>query len=310
MSIGLLLLVTAAVLLLGTIGGASYLLGTWEKRSIVHRERSLLRRRGIRAAVFEPLDRLLLRIPLVRRLSMLMVQANVRSIRVSEFLVACLFISLVVTAGMGQIMALHWSVVLGLASAAGLVYGLTLLHQRQRELLIAQLPEFSRILASTTGAGLSVQTALAIAGDELPDPAGREITQMSRELDLGTPLDIAFERLQERIPGRDLGVLVSTLVISHRSGGSLITALRDLSFTLEERKETAREVRTLVAESSYTGYMVAGMGVVLLCLLMFLNDSVLYNMTTTVVGQLALLIAGVGYAVGIVLIHRMTRVKL
>lgn len=310
MSIGLLLLITAAVLLLATIGGASYLLGTWEKQSIVHRERSLLRRIGIRASVFDPLDRLMLRIPPVQRLNALMVQANVRAIRVSEFLAASLLIAVLVAIGMMQIMAVHWSLILGLVTAAALIYGLTILHQRQREALIAQLPEFSRILASTTGAGLSVQTALAIAGDELPDPAGREITQMSRELDLGTPLDVAFERLQDRIPGRDLGVLVSTLVISHRSGGSLITALRDLSFTLEERKETAREVRTLVAESSYTGYMVAGMGIVLLCLLMFLNDSVLYNMTTTIVGQLALLIAGVGYAVGIVLINRMTRVKL
>lgn len=310
MSIGLLLLVTAAVLLLATIGGASYLLGTWEKRSIVHRERSLLRRTGLRAAVFGPLDRLLLGLAPVRRLSRLMVQANVRSIRVSEFLVLTLLVVVLITVATSRIMALHWAILLGLATAAALFYGLTLLHQRQREQLIAQLPEFARILASTTGAGLSVQTALAIAGDELPDPAGREITQMSRELDLGTPLDIAFERLQDRIPGRDLGVLVSTLVISHRSGGSLITALRDLSFTLEERKETAREVRTLVAESSYTGYMVAGMGVVLLCLLMLLNDTVLYSMTTTIVGQLALLIAGIGYAVGIVLIHRLTRVKL
>lgn len=310
MSIGLLLLITAAVLLLATIGAASYLLGTWEKRSIVQRERSLLRRTGLRAAIFEPLDRLLLRIPLVQRLAALMTQANVRSIRVSEFLVGSLVLGVVVASGLAQIMALHWSVIIGLATIAGVVYGLTLLHQRQREQLISQLPEFARILASTTGAGLSVQTALAIAGDELPDPAGREITLMSRELDLGTPLDVAFERLQERIPGRDLGVLVSTLVISHRSGGSLITALRDLSFTLEERKETAREVKTLVAESSYTGYMVAGMGIVLLCLLMLMNDNVLYSMTTTIVGQLALVIAGVGYTVGIVLIHRMTRVKL
>src|SRR5699024_4981862 len=260
----------------------------------VHRERTLLRRVGIRAAVFEPLERLLIRIPQVRRLRILMVQANVRSIRVREILVRGLLVALVVTAALAQIMAVRCALALGMLAFASLVYALTLLHQRQREQIIAQLPEFSRILASTTGAGLSVQTALAIAGDELPDPAGREITQMSRELDLGTPLDVAFERLQERIPGRDLGVLVSTLVLSHRSGGSLIAALRDLSFALEERKETAREVRTLVAESSYTGYMVAGMGVVLLCLLMFLNDSVLYSMTTTVVGQLALLIAGVG----------------
>ena len=122
--------------------------------------------------------------------------------------------------------------------------------------------------------------------------------------------DIAFERLRDRVPGRDLGVLVSTLVISHRSGGSLITALRDLSTTLENRKETTREVRTLVAEASYTGYMVAGMGVVLMAVLMLINDQVLYEMTSSIVGQVVLVITGGAYLLGLFIINRLTRVKL
>ncbi|SMY11846.1 type II secretion system F family protein [Brevibacterium jeotgali] len=175
MTIGLLVILAAAVLLLATVGASSYLLGTWEKRAIVHRERSLLRRVGVRAAVFEPMDRLLTRLVPVQRLRTLMVQANVRSIRVSEFLTGAFVLAVVVALSLGQIMAGHWAIILGLTVIAGLIYGLTLLYQRQREQIIAQLPEFGRILASTTGAGLSVQTALAIAGDELADPAGREI---------------------------------------------------------------------------------------------------------------------------------------
>src|SRR5699024_6795914 len=132
MTIGLLALLTAAVLLLATIGAASFLLGTWEEQSIVHRERPLLRRVRVRAAVFGPLERLLIRIPQVRRLRILMVQANVRSIRVSECLVGGLLVALVVTAALAQIMAVHWALALGLASFASLVYALTLLHQRQR----------------------------------------------------------------------------------------------------------------------------------------------------------------------------------
>lgn len=310
MNPAVLLLIAAAVLMASAIGFASLMLGTWDQQSIVQRERSLLRKAGLRATIFDPLDRLLLHIKPVRKLQKLMVEANVRRIRVSEFLLLVTALALLTTFAFSRIMALHWAALLGLALFAISIYILTILHRRQYEKIIAQLPELARILASTTGAGLSVQTALAIAGDELPDPAGREIRQLTRELDLGTPLDVAFERFQDRVPGRDLGVLVSTLVISHRSGGSLITALRDLSFTLEERKETAREVRTLVAESSYTGYMVAGLGVVLLALLMFLNDQVLFDLTSSIVGQITLVFVAGAYILGIVLINKLTRVKL
>ena len=47
-----------------------------------------------------------------------------------------------------------------------------------------------------------------------------------------------------RLPSREVAVLVSTLLVSARSGGSLVTALRDIADTLEARKETRREVRT------------------------------------------------------------------
>lgn len=304
------LLIAAAVVILGAAGFSAFLLGTWDRQSIVHRERALIRSAGVRATVFDPLDRLLVKLPPIRKLQQLMTEANVRRLRVSEFLLLVTAAAVLTTVLFDRIMALHWAALLGASVFFVAFYVLTVLHRRQYEQIVAQLPEFARILASTTGAGLSIQTALHIAGEELPDPAGREIRMLSRELDLGTPLDVAFERLRDRVPGRDLGVLVSTLVISHRSGGSLITALRDLSTTLENRKETTREVRTIVAETSYTGYMVVGMGVVLLALLMFVNDQVLYEMTSSIVGQIVLVITGGAYLLGLFIINRLTRVKL
>ncbi|OFL68802.1 MULTISPECIES: type II secretion system F family protein [unclassified Brevibacterium] len=310
MSAAVLVLIAGVVIVLGAIGLAAFAMGTLDQQAIIQRERSLIRHAGFRAAVFNPLDRLLLRAAPVRKLQQLMKEADVRRIRVSEFILGMTVISLLVAYVLDKIMAVHWALLLGAGVFACSIYVLTILHRRQYEKIVAQLPEFARILASTTGAGLSIHTALHIAGSELPDPAGREIRILSRELDMGTPLDVAFERLRDRVPGRDLGVLVSTLVISHRSGGSLISALRDLSFTLETRKETSREVRTIVAESSYTGYMVAGMGITLLALLTMFNNRVLHDMTSSIVGQIVLVAVCGAYVLGIVLINRLTRVKL
>ena len=147
-----------------------------------------------------------------------------------------------------------------------------------------------------------------MASEELKDPARRELRTMNREIDLGSSLDDALERLERRLPGRELSVLVGTLVISQRSGGSLITALRQISSTLETRKELNREIRTQVTQASYTGYLVAGLGVGLVLLMNFIFPGLLQKLTDSVFGNIALIFAGACYAVGILLINRMTRI--
>ena len=61
-----------------------------------------------------------------------------------------------------------------------------------------------------------------------------------------------MENLGERLPSRELSVLVSTLAIQQRSGGDLVRALSDMAATLEARRETQREVKTLMAGATAT----------------------------------------------------------
>ena len=91
--------------------------------------------------------------------------------------------------------------------------------------------------------------------------SGTEIARVTREVQLGASLDEALAHLEHRLPGRELSVLVGTLIIAQRSGGSLITALRNISETLEDRKELNREIRTVLTQVTYTGYLVAALGV-------------------------------------------------
>ena len=117
------------------------------------------------------------------------------------------------------------------------------MEDRRREEFIGQLPELARILSNSFSAGLALRTAVEIAAEELDEPARSELQQMADGLKLGQPTEEALEELGERLPSRELSVLVSTLVISARAGGSMVTALRNLSKTLDDRKEIRREVR-------------------------------------------------------------------
>ncbi|MFE2100168.1 type II secretion system F family protein [Streptomyces sp. PTD9-10] len=181
-------------------------------------------------------------------------------------------------------------------------------RQKRIERFINQLPELARILANATQAGLALRTAIGMAAEELEAPAGEELGKVSSQLAIGHSLDDALGELAERLPSRELVVLVTTLVLSNRAGGQVVSALRNLTETLEERKETRREIRTQLSQVTMTSYAVPVLGVGALFLMNGVKDGALERMTGSPVGQACVIIAFAMYAVGFVLIRRLSRI--
>ncbi|MER5979625.1 type II secretion system F family protein [Streptomyces sp. NPDC001857] len=181
-------------------------------------------------------------------------------------------------------------------------------RQKRIERFISQLPELARILANATNAGLALRTAIGMAAEELEAPAGEELAKVANQLAVGHSLDDALGELADRLPSRELVVLVTTLVLSNRAGGQVVAALRNLTETLEERKETRREVRTQLSQVNMTSYAVPALGVGALFLMDSVEDGTLDRMTGSAVGQACVIVAFALYAVGFVLIRRMSRI--
>lgn len=176
------------------------------------------------------------------------------------------------------------------------------------EKFINQLPELSRILANATQAGLALRTALAMAAEEMEAPAGEELSRVADKLAVGQSIEEALAELTERLPSRELVVLVTTLVLANRAGGTVVSSLRNLTQTLEERKETRREVRTQLSQVTVTAYVVPLMGVGTLLLMDQMVPGAIDRMTSSVWGQAAVVAALCLYGVGFFLIRRMSRI--
>jgi tight adherence protein B len=199
---------------------------------------------------------------------------------------------------------------LGLVLAAqGLRVFLRRARDKRREDFIAQMPELARVLANATSAGLSIRTAIEMAGDELAEPASTEMRRVSDAMRFGGSLDDSLGEIMHRLPSREIAVLVSTLLVSARSGGSLVTSLRDIADTLESRKEVRREVRTILAQSVLTGYMVIGMGVLILMAVNGIRPGTIQLMTQRTLGQAAFLVAAMLYLLGMLMIRRIARIE-
>ncbi|MEV6655273.1 type II secretion system F family protein [Streptomyces sp. NPDC051219] len=181
-------------------------------------------------------------------------------------------------------------------------------RNKRIEKFINQLPELSRILANATQAGLALRTAISMAAEELEAPAGEELSRVADRLAVGHSIDDALGELAERLPSRELVVLVTTLVLSNRAGGAIVGSLRNLTVTLEERKETRREVRTQLSQVTVTAYAIPVFGLGSLLLLDAIMPGALDRMTGALIGQAAVLISIALYAVGFAVIRRLSKI--
>ena len=116
------------------------------------------------------------------------------------------------------------------------------------------------MLSNGASAGLSMQQAVRMASRELADPAGAELKRVVEEIQVGRPVEDALEALRDRLPSREVAVLMTTIAIQQRAGGDTVRALGELAATLEARKDLRREIKTLLSGVVFTSYVVAGIG--------------------------------------------------
>lgn len=303
--------VTVLGCVLAVLGVRSWSAGQAQHQALVDRmsQTGPLAVAGGRRRRFAGLDRRLRRTRLGRRIERSL-SATGLDLTTGEYAVYAAAALLALYFVVGSVFAPFFgllAVLIGLWGAQGF---LNWQRAKRTEAFINQLPELTRVLANATQAGLALRTAIGMAVEELDDPAREELRRVADQLALGRSLDDALGDLVERLPSRELTVLVSTLILSNRAGGTIVTSLRNLTDTLEERKETRREVTTLLSQVKVTAVAVPVLGLGFLLVISGMRDGALDAMTGALGGRLAVLVAAGLYALGFALINRLTRVRI
>jgi tight adherence protein B len=198
------------------------------------------------------------------------------------------------------------------AAVAGSVLVARALIERKRgkrsEAFIEQLPEIGRMLANGAAAGLSMAQSIGMAARELADPGGAELRRVVDELRLGQSIEAALDNLRDRLPSREVSVLMTTIVIQQRAGGDTVRALSELAGTLEARKDLRREVTTLLSGVVFTSYVVAGIGAGTILLLNFMSPGVTKAMTGSAIGIAGVIVTASLWTLAFVLIRQTTKI--
>jgi len=122
-----------------------------------------------------------------------------------------------------------------------------------------QFPEALDLMGRAMRAGHSFPTAIRMAGEELPEPLGKDFRILSDEMNYGVPLSEALQNMAERVPLTDVRYFVVAVMIQRESGGNLAELLDNISSIIRARLKLMGEIRTLSAEGKLSAYILTAL---------------------------------------------------
>lgn len=152
-------------------------------------------------------------------------------------------------------------------------------------LFAAQLPDALQMMKNSLQAGHTLDRAMLVVAEEMPDPIALEFRETIEELHLGMPLKRAIQNLTMRVIDDNLSIFAAALLVQREVGGNLSELLGNLSETIRERFRINQEVRALTAEGRYSGYVVAALPIALALVINLIQPDYLEPLILTQAGN-------------------------
>lgn len=137
----------------------------------------------------------------------------------------------------------------------------------------SQLPQALETMANGMKSGFSFMQAMQLVGNEMPDPIGVEFKRTIKEINLGVPMDEAFEHLLQRLPNQDLEIMITAVLIQRSTGGNLASILETIHETISERVRMKDELKALTAQGRMSALIITLLPVALGLILNIMNPN-------------------------------------
>lgn len=129
-------------------------------------------------------------------------------------------------------------------------------QQKEREFR-QQFQEAIRLMLASLNVGYSLENAIKETKKDLDilyngqTAIQREFTYMIRQIFVQIPTEQILEEWADRVKQEDLQNFVNVFVTAKRSGGDLLSIIRDSIGQIRDKIEVEREIETLIAAKKY-----------------------------------------------------------
>jgi tight adherence protein B len=198
------------------------------------------------------------------------------------------------------------------AAGCGALPAATLAWMRRRRIknLALQFPEFVSLLAGSLRAGSSLNLALGVVSNQLPEPLKQEVALILREQKLGLSMDESLGNFSQRIELEDFQLLCAAIRISRSSGGNLADALDSLASTSRRKLALEGKIESLTAQGKLQGWVMAALPFVLALALFQIEPRAMRPLVSTWYGWLVLGVVGTLQLLGLHFIRKIIRIDI
>jgi tight adherence protein B len=172
-----------------------------------------------------------------------------------------------------------------------------------------QLPDALTMMKTSLQAGHTMDKAMQVISQEMPDPVALEFRETVEELHLGVPVKRAMENFSNRIIDENLNIFVAALLVQREIGGNLTELLGNLAHTIRERFRIEQEVKSLTAEGRISGYVIGSLPIALAIIINMMQPDYLAPLYETETGLMLLKGAVALNIIGFYCIRRVCRVN-
>jgi len=212
----------------------------------------------VRVEIFKQtplLERLFIRIPMLRNLERMLDHAGLK-MALNTFLLITLAVTLSVVAAAYAITVSYPVAALSavIAVLAALIW-LRAMKTRRVDKFTEQLPDVLNMISRSLRAGHSLTNAVELVGQESADPAKELFKTAYEQQKLGLRITDCLANIVNRIDCIDLRFFTTAVTINSEVGGNLAEILDKLAETIRERLKIRRQVRVYTAHGRLSGYV-------------------------------------------------------
>lgn len=204
-----------------------------------------------------------------------------------------------------------WVLPIGLVAFT--VLGARFLLERRitkRRLAFAdQLDDTLSLVASGLRAGHSLPRAMDAVSQEAESPTAEEFARILNQHRLGRDLGEAIGLSAARMQSDDLAWVSQAVAIHREVGGNLSEVLDHVGETIRERSQVRRQVATLSAEGRMSANVLIALPVLIAVVLAVISPGYLTAFLTTPLGWAMIAGGLVLFAIGIVWLRAVVRVR-
>ncbi|MCM3709075.1 type II secretion system F family protein [Sporosarcina luteola] len=239
----------------------------------------------------------------------LLVQSGVK-LSLGELFISRVIIVILILL-MGNYYEMHFLFV-AIISVIGFYLPIAYVKRRRRiRLLLAsnQLGEALGIIANAMRAGFSFMQALKMVAEEMDDPLGPEFLKAIQEINYGLSYEEAFQNLQERLPEKELEIVLNTLIVQRKTGGNMAYLLETMQNVIFDRARIKGEIRTLTAQGRFSSVIITILPIALAVYIRLVNPEYFQTLFSHPVGWAMVIYGAFSIIVGWLFIKKIVHIE-